>query len=174
MLQNNKYLETFSNMLAKGATVLHVGYGIGKPIDNYLIKQGFAVNGISISLKQVELAKKQVPEAFYEIKNILELKDFEYCVDGILSLDTFFHIPREARAELFRKFATFMPKGGPVLATIGNKGQLEVYQEVKKLHNLSDIEKNKEVVENAGFEIILNEIDETSWGKHQVILAKKG
>src|SRR5438105_15935376 len=72
-----KYLEKFSKMLQKGSSVLDVGCGAGKPIDDYLVRQGFAVEGIDVSPKQIELAKKNVPEAFYEVKDMSDLKKYE-------------------------------------------------------------------------------------------------
>src|SRR5258706_15877090 len=79
------YLKQFASLIKKGRTILDVGCGAGKPVDEFLIKEGFAVNGIDISEKMIELAKKNVPEAFYEVKDMTQLKDGEYCVDGIVS-----------------------------------------------------------------------------------------
>jgi cyclopropane fatty-acyl-phospholipid synthase-like methyltransferase len=94
-----KYLEQFSKLIGKGKTVLDVGCGAGKPVDAYLIKQGFAVNGIDISERMIELAKKNVPHGFYEVKDMSKLKEGEYCVDGIVSFYAIFHTPREKHHE---------------------------------------------------------------------------
>src|SRR5579864_6140641 len=77
IFHNRKYLEKFSSMLQKGSSILDVGCGAGKPVDDYLVQQGFAVEGIDISPKQIELAKRNVPEAFYEVKDMSELKKYE-------------------------------------------------------------------------------------------------
>jgi cyclopropane fatty-acyl-phospholipid synthase-like methyltransferase len=37
-----KYLEQFSKLIQKGKTVLDVGCGAGKPVDEYLIKGSVA------------------------------------------------------------------------------------------------------------------------------------
>ena len=41
-----RYLELFSTLVEQGKTVLDAGCGDGIPVDDYLIRQGFAVNGI--------------------------------------------------------------------------------------------------------------------------------
>lgn len=40
------YLEIFSELIEKGKTILDVGCGAGKPVDEFLVKQDFVVNGI--------------------------------------------------------------------------------------------------------------------------------
>src|SRR5579872_6096425 len=44
-----KYLEIFSKLVDKGKTILDIGCGAGKPVDEFLVNRGFAVNGIDIS-----------------------------------------------------------------------------------------------------------------------------
>jgi len=44
---------------------------------------------------------------------------------------------------------------------------------VKMFWSHYDSKKNREIVENAGFEILLDEIDTSGGEKHQIIMAKK-
>jgi len=174
---NFRYLEQFIKLINKGKTILDVGCGAGKPIDEFLINHGFAVNGIDISSKQIELAKRNVPKAFYEVKDMSGLKDEEYCVDGIVSFYSIFHTPREKHQEIFNKFASFMPNGGAILVTMG-AGEYEGWEEnfhgVKMFWSHYGPERNKAIIDKAGFEIILNEIDNSTSGeKHQIIIAEK-
>lgn len=174
--QSAKYLDTFSKLVKKGRTILDVGCGAGRPIDDYLIQQGFVVNGIDISEKQIELAKKNVPEAFYEVKDMSELKKSEYCVDGIVSFYAIFHTPREKHQEIFQNFASFLPSGGIILVTMGAsewEGTEENFHGVKMFWSHFGAAKNKEIIEKAGFETILDEIDTSGNEKHQVIIARK-
>lgn len=175
IFDNTKYLDMFSKLVEKGKTVLDVGCGAGIPIDDYLIEQGFAVNGIDISEKQIQLAKKYVPEAFYEVKDMLDIKEGEYCVDGIVSLYAIFHIPRELHGDILKKFSSFLPKGGALLITMAStewEGEEEFFG-VTMYQSHYGVEKNTELVENAGFEIIVNEIDTSGDEKHQVIIGEK-
>ena len=170
-----KYLEQFIKHIKKGRTVLDVGCGAGKPVDEFLIKHGYAVNGIDISDRMIALAKKNVPQAFYEVKNMSELRDGEYCVDGIVSFYAIFHTPREKHQEILKKFATFMPNGGVILIIMGAEvweGYEEDFHGAKMFWSQYGAEKNAELVKNAGFKILLNEIDSSSGEKHQVIMAR--
>jgi cyclopropane fatty-acyl-phospholipid synthase-like methyltransferase len=172
---NRKYLESFSKHIKKGTTVLDVGCGAGRPVDEFLIKKGFAVNGIDISSRMIKLAEKNVPQAFYEVKDMTRLQEGEYCVDGIVSLYAIFHTDRKNHSELLKKFASFMPNGGVLLITMGAEdweGSEENFHGAEMFWSHYGAEKNKELVEQAGFTIILNEIDTAGGEKHQVILAK--
>ena len=170
-----KYLEIFSKLIEKGKTILDIGCGGGKPVDEFLVKHGFVVNGIDISERMIELARNNVPEAFYEVKDMSDLSEEEYCVDGIVSFYAIFHTPREKHQEILNKFSSFMPKGGAILITMGSsewEGTEDDFHGAKMFWSHYGADKNKELVENAGFEIILNEIT-SSEEKHQVIIAKK-
>ncbi len=168
-----KYLEKFITYIPKGKTILDVGCGAGKPVDEFLVKNGYAVNGIDISERMIELAKQNVPDAFYEVKDMTKLADSEYCVDGIVSFYAIFHTPREGHLAILNKFTSFMPSGGTILITMG----FSEWEGSEEFHgaNMSwshyGAAKNTELVEKAGFKIILNEIDTSGNEKHQIILA---
>jgi cyclopropane fatty-acyl-phospholipid synthase-like methyltransferase len=171
--QSEKYLQEFIKHVPKGRTVLDVGCGPGKPVDDFLVKSGYAVNGIDISESMIEIAKQNVPQAFYEVKDMSELKDGEYCVDGIVSFYAIFHTPREKHLELLKKFITFMPNGGTLLITMGSSDWVgsEDFHGENMSWSHYDAEKNAELVKEAGFQIILNEIDTSGNERHQILLA---
>lgn len=173
-LANISYLEKFTRFIRKGSTILDIGCGAGKPVDKYLVKHGFAVNGIDISTKMIELAKKNVPHALYEVRDMLTLHKDEYCVNGIVSFYAIFHTPREKHQKLLTIFKSFMPHGGAILITMGAvdwEGTEENFHDTKMFWSHYGAEKNSEMVKKAGFSIILNEIDNSGEEKHQVILA---
>jgi cyclopropane fatty-acyl-phospholipid synthase-like methyltransferase len=172
-----QYLEEFIKHVEKGKTILDVGCGAGKPVDDFLVKHGYAVNGIDISKRMIELAKQNVPEAFYEVKDMTEFTDGEYCVDGIVSFYAIFHTARECHLDLLKKFASFMANGGHILITMGAgewEGTEEDFHGAKMFWSHFGADKNTELVKNAGFNIILNEIDGQANEKHQMILAQIG
>src|SRR5437588_1761811 len=98
------YLTRFSMLIAPGSTILDVGCGDGLPADRYLSKHGFAVNGIDASPLMIERARKNVPDGFFEVKDMFDLRDGEYCVNGILSLRALLHTPRERYRTLLKTF----------------------------------------------------------------------
>ncbi|MCX6791021.1 MAG: methyltransferase domain-containing protein [Candidatus Gribaldobacteria bacterium] len=173
--KNFLYLERLKSLLPHGSKILDIGCGAGVPIDKYLIEKGYVVTGIDVSEKQIELAKKNVPQAIYAIKNMSELQNSEDQAGAIVSFYARFHTPRETHQELFKKFNSFIPLGGLILITMGAsewEGE-EDFHGVNMYWSHYDSEKNKEIIQNAGFQIIFNEIDTSGKEKHQVILAKK-
>src|SRR5579872_6427499 len=87
-------LERFSRLIARGRTILDAGCGDGLPVDAYLVAHGFAVNGIDASAQLIEQATRNVPEALFEVKDVLDLQEGEYCVNGVVSLRAMLRVPR--------------------------------------------------------------------------------
>lgn len=174
--ENNKYLEQLVKLLKPNAAVLDIGCGSGVPIDKYLVDKGLKVIGLDISEKQIELAKQNVTRATFEVKDMSELKEGEYKVDAIVSFYAIFHTPREQHQGLFKKINSFLPQGGYILVTMGAgewEGTEDDFHGTKMWWSHYGPEKNKEIVENAGFKILLDEIDTGEDERHQVILAQK-
>jgi len=71
---NNRYLENLNSRLKPGSIILDLGCGAGKPIDRFFVNRGHKVIGIDISKKQIKLAKRNVPEAKYVVKDISNLQ----------------------------------------------------------------------------------------------------
>ncbi len=173
---NTKYLEKLASLLQPGATVLDLGCGSGIPIDKFLIDKGFKVIGIDISEKQIELAKQNTPTAEFFVKDMSELKNGEFSVDAVVSFYAIFHTPREEHQELFKKINSFLPEGGLILVTMGSgewEGEEDDFHGAKMWWSHYGAEKNREIIEKAGFEIILNEIDTSGGERHLFILARK-
>ncbi len=76
---------------------------MGVPIDKFLIQKGHQVIGIYFSKDQIRLARKNLPQCKFVVKDMLKLKNNEYKVDAVISFYAIFHIPREKHFELFQK-----------------------------------------------------------------------
>ena len=169
------YLERFGGLIERGRTILDAGCGDGVPVDRYLVNQGFAVNGIDASARMIELARRNVPEGFYEVKDMVHLNEGEYCVDGVVSLRAMLHIPREDYPVLLRTFTSFMPNGGALLLTMRSDGWRQRGQGVlgaSASRHHDDAGGATQLVEDAGFSIVLNHIYGSGDETHQVIMAR--
>lgn len=170
----SEHLERFSMLIEPGKTVLDVGCGDGLPVDEYLVNRGFAVNGIDASARMIELATTNVPGAFYEVKDMFDLQEGEYCVDGVVSLRAMLHIPRAKYRTLLTHFASFMPNGGALLLAMRpdeGKHAGEAAHSARSPWDQDDAGDNTAEVEDVGFTIILNEIDALGDANRQTILA---
>lgn len=175
LLRSDSYVHKFEELLPSQSFVLDLGCGAGAPVDDYLIKKGHLVTGIDISETQISLAKKYCPRGAFFVKDIMELTFGEYQVDGVISLYTFFHIPRERHGEMLKKVASFLPKGGKFLVSMGDddfEGEHMLHgQKVWSSH--FGPKRNRELVAQAGFDILLDVIDESGREIHQILLLEK-
>jgi len=168
-----RHLERFANLIHAGSKILDVGCGAGKPIDEYLVQHGYEVHCLDLSESMIELARSNVPEATFEIRDMSELKRGDYRVSGIVSMYAIFHTPRERHQQVLERFASFMPDGGALLITMGStewEGS-EEFHGTEMYWSHFGAEANRKLVEGAGFRVVVDEIDSSADEAHQIIIA---
>jgi cyclopropane fatty-acyl-phospholipid synthase-like methyltransferase len=172
---NDRYLMMLNNLLKPNSKILDLGCGAGKPVDKFFIYHGHNLIGIDISEKQIKLAKRNTPQASYAVKDISDLRKGEYQVDAVVSFYTILHLPRETHQELFDKINSFLPEGGLALVTMASSEWegIEDFYGVDMYFSHYGTKKNRAIIETAGFEVLLDEIDTSGGERHQVILARK-
>lgn len=170
--------------LSKGAKILDVGCGSGKPIAAYLIEKGFSVYGVDISPKQIDYAKKTIPEERLFVSDIC---DFETTLrfDAIVCWFALFHLHVDCYLDVLKKFQAFSEPKGILLITFADtscKPEGEGLKIIDKhtiesdmfgerfYHSGHPADINSQLVEVAGFQIMTNKIDQPG---NQVILASK-
>ncbi|MFH2019233.1 MAG: class I SAM-dependent methyltransferase [bacterium] len=172
---SEKYLRQLMKLIRPGGTILDLGCGDGVPVDRILLKNGYQVVGVDLAEKQIERAKRNCPEAEYKVGDLGELKEDEYQVEAIVCLYTMFHIPRSSHGERLKVMNSYLPKGGVMLVSMGDKE----FEGMTKFHGQPmwwsqwGLKKNRELVEKAGLEVLIDEVDHTGGEKHQMILARK-
>lgn len=175
LLRSDTYVRAFSRMLKKKAVVLDVGCGAGVPVDDILTKDGHEVMGLDLSPSLINLARKLVPEASYHVFDMRRLVHGEYSVDGVVCLYAIFHIPRSEHKRMIETFASFLPRGGLMLVSMGDRayeGDHEMYGVRSYSSQWGSVE-NRRIVETAGFKILLEEFATSNGERHQMILAEK-
>ncbi|HET9660268.1 MAG TPA: class I SAM-dependent methyltransferase [Thermomicrobiales bacterium] len=167
------YLGQFAAYLPAEGNVLDLGCGGGIPIAADLVSRGFAVHGFDLSPRMIDLARENVPDASFEVGNMIDLRDGQFDVDGIVSFYAIFHTPREHHLELLKRLASFLPAGGALLISMGAsdwEGEEDFHGE-RMLWSHYGAERNTQLVEAAGFSIRQNTIDRSGGESHQIILA---
>lgn len=170
------YLDLLIERLRPGAAVLDVGCGAGIPVDEYLVGKGFQVAGIDISEKQIELARRHVPDATYRVQDLSTLRAGGYEVDAVVSFYAIFHTPRQTHLQTLRAFRSFLPPGGLILVTMGSsdwEGEEEDFHGVRMYWSHYDRATNTKLIEEAGFTILHDVVDEANDERHQVVLAER-
>lgn len=174
-LKSGKYVRQLLKYLPKNSTILDLGCGAGVGVDDILLKAEHHVIGIDISSEQIKLARKMCPRGEFGVGDIQDLQVGEYQVNAVVSFYTIFHVPREKQGELLKKAASFLPRGGMLLITMGDRefeGEHILYGE-SMWSSQWGTAKNKELVEQAGFLILQDKIETSGGERHQVILAEK-
>lgn len=168
------YLERFVELVPAGGTCLDIGCGAGRPVGEFLVAHGYAVHGLDLAERMIDLARRNVPQASYEVRDMSDLEEGEYRVDGIVSFYAIFHTPREQHPALLSRFASFLPRDGAILITMG----ADAWEGTDDFHGTSmtwshyGAERNRELVERAGFHVLLDEIDRSADEAHQIIIAR--
>lgn len=174
-LKSAKYVQRLLKDLPKQANILDLGCGAGAPVDDLFLKAGHAVVGIDIASEQIKLARKQCPGAEYIVDDIQNLKPGQYSVQAVVSFYAIFHIPRERQAEWFKTISTYLPKGGKLLVTMGDRefeGKHLLYGQPVWSSQYGTV-KNRQMIEAAGFKVLIDEIDTSGGERHQVVMGEK-
>lgn len=174
-LGSSKYLNKFIQLLPDQAEVLDLGCGNGFPVVEKLLKKGHLVTGLDISEQQIFLAKKNFPRADFQVADLADLHAGDYQADALVCYYTIFHLPRKNHLQLLKTFNSFLPVGGLLLITMGEKdfeGWHDFYGQKMWSSHYGPV-KNRQILKEAGFEILLDEIDFSNREEHQIIIAKK-
>jgi len=84
------------------------------------LAQHASVVGVDISEVQVEQARSRVPKATILHGDIMTQSFEPSSFDGVVSLYTLFHLPREEHRPLLERVARWLSPGGHLLATVAN------------------------------------------------------
>ena len=156
------YLNRLVGQLQPGDHVLDVGCGAGLPIAAHLQSAGLEVTGIDISQVQIELARQNVPQGEFLLRDMSDLKEGDFNVAAVVAFYSLFHTPREGHLRLLTTLRTFMPPGGRLLCTFGStewEGE-EPFFGVPMRWSHYGAQASRRLVTEAGFDIEFAEIAE--------------
>lgn len=175
MLKSGRHVRQLLKYLPKQSTILDLGCGAGVPVDDLLLKAGHHVIGIDISREQIKLARKHCPAGEYLVRDIADLHQGEYQVEGVVAMYSMFHLSRSKQGAVVKTIASFLSASGMFLVTMGDRafeGEHTLYG-AKLWSSQYGTEKNREIITEAGFDIVSESIDTSGGERHQVLLCKK-
>jgi SAM-dependent methyltransferase len=174
-LKAGNLFSAFTQLLLDYGTVLDLGCGNGMNSAKPLLKLGYQVIGIDFSATQIKLAKQNCQNAAFFERDIATLKPHEFSVDGIICLYALFHLPRIEHGSWLKTIASFLKPGAPVFITLGDKDfeGWHAFYGSRVWSSHYGPEKNRQLLADAGFEIIEDVMDYSGGERHQVVLAKK-
>jgi SAM-dependent methyltransferase len=153
-------MDALSSRLAPGSRVLDLGSGSGVPTARELARR-HAVTGIDISQAQVELARANVPEATFVVGDLASADFDPASFDAVVALYSITHVPRDEHAAVFARIARWLRPGGWLAATLGasdDPGWRGMWLGVEMFFSSWDVETNRRLLHEAGFELVVDEV----------------
>jgi len=98
--------------LPRGARVLDVGSGTGRPVAELLARAGHHVTGIDVSGTMVELARRQVPGARFEQCDVLGFEPPDGGFDAVCAFFPLLMMSRADAVAALRRMASWLVPGG--------------------------------------------------------------
>jgi ubiquinone/menaquinone biosynthesis C-methylase UbiE len=174
LYDNKEELEEFVHLLPENAKVLDVGCGAGVPVAQFLVESGFDVTGLDFSENMLKLARKNVPQARFIIKDMTGLDFEDNSFDGLTAFYSIIHVPREEHFPLFQSFHRILKPDGVMLICTGPDDweATDYYQGVRMFWSHYSPEKSLQLVKNAGFRIVSDRILVKGGERHYWIVAR--
>ena len=107
--------------LPKGAAVLDLGCGNGRPIAELLVERGFQVTGIDHSAAMLAKARHLVPDVTWRQAELDA--PLSGCFAAVVCWDAVFHLARARHKVIFREVWQGLSPGGRFLFTTGGSAQ---------------------------------------------------
>jgi SAM-dependent methyltransferase len=179
------YVDRVLAGLPAGSRVLDLGCGTGNPIARHVVQKGFQLVGVDQSSKMLEIARREVPRGEFIHADMVKV-EFGEALAAIIAWDSAFHVERKHHAALYRKLAHSLVTGGRLLLSVGGSGSDATTSNDSSSEGITsemfghtffysayDPKVARKLLEDAGFEIELWEIDDPSSRGHIAVIARK-
>jgi cyclopropane fatty-acyl-phospholipid synthase-like methyltransferase len=179
------YVDRILEGLPRGSKVLDLGCGTGNPIARHVVQRGFQLVGVDQSKKMLEIAQREVPQGEFIHADMLEV-EFHDEFAAIVAWDSAFHLERKHHAALYRRLANSLAAGGRLLLSVGGTTSEDTTSDYSSDEGFTSEmfgqtffysgfapKVARELLEEAGFEIELWEIDDPSSRGHIAVIARK-
>lgn len=150
------WLDRALHRIPLGAGVLDLGCGAGIPMTKALAA-GRNVTGVDLSARQVELARRNVPEATFIRGDMTGLDWPSASFDAVVAFYALTHLPQAELPGLLTSIHRWLRPGGVFLASMGaHEAPDEVEADwlgVPMFFGHPGAKRNRALVRRAGFEI---------------------
>lgn len=174
------YADRILDGLPPRARVLDLGCGTGNPIAKHIIERGFSVVAIDQSKEMLKIAKTVIPEAELIYGDMIETQ-LPGKLSAVVAWDSIFHVGRKYHSGIYRKISDALEIGGKLLLSTGgsDSGEAGVEGFTSEMFGHTFFYSGfapkaaRKLLEAAGFEIEIWEIDDPSSRGHIAVIARK-
>lgn len=155
------YLDRFLGLVEPEGKILDVGCGPGGGV-KYCLDRGFRPEGIDISPRMIDIARKKVPEGKFRVMDMekLDYPDEEF--DGLILAHSLIHIPSDKIPKVLTELTRVLKPEGFVLF-LALKGEPDKIVEeplkpgAKIFLNLFTQERLVEFITNSDLEVVFQD-----------------
>ncbi|NMC35889.1 class I SAM-dependent methyltransferase [Candidatus Beckwithbacteria bacterium] len=127
-----KILRKFISILPKDSLVLDLGCGNGRDM-KFLFQNNIKVEGYDFSEEMIKIAKKNVPQANFSLKDIEKDLFPKQKYDGIIANCSLLHFPKNKISKIFAKIHQTIKKNGIFLVRFkAGSGEHELEIEINQ------------------------------------------
>jgi SAM-dependent methyltransferase len=130
-----------------------------------LLAERFAVTGVDLSPRQIELARRQVPNATFVQADMTTLEFPPERFDAVVAFYSVIHVPRTEHRRLFGDVARWMRRGGLLVATMASGSSPDCIEEdwlgAPMFFSHFGATTNKRLIREAGLRILSARIEPT-------------
>lgn len=168
------WLERFSVGLAKGAAVLDLGCGSGRPIAETLVSRGFSLTGVDASPGLIDLCRARFPDHDWRTADMRGL-DLGRTFDGLVAWHCLFHLTPGDQRAMFPVFNRHVAPGGVLMFTSGDTAGESVGEwRGEPLYHASLTPGDyRGALDEAGFDLVDSVLDDPDCGGASVWLARR-
>lgn len=150
------YLALALGLIPAGSEVLELGCGAGIPMTAALA-DGRQVTGVDISTTQLEMARRNVPNATFIQADMTTVTFEPASFDAVVAFYALTHVPRDEQRELIGRIRGWLRPAGVFLASMGaddEPGEVEAdWLGVDMYFSHFGAKANRRLIEQAGFVI---------------------
>jgi ubiquinone/menaquinone biosynthesis C-methylase UbiE len=154
------WVEDLVGRLGPESDVLELGSGAAVEPTRLLAQRARLV-GVDISAEQVRRARERCPEGTFLQADMTEVEFADRSFDAVVSAYAFNHVPRNDLAALLPRVGRWLRPSGYLLASFGASGGEGVEEDwlgVPMFFASFTADENRQLVEDAGLEIVRDEI----------------
>lgn len=167
------WLSAVRSGLGPGGHVLDLGCGTGEPIGRWFLEAGFKLTGVDAAPAMVAICRERFFQANWIVADMRVL-DLGSRYDAIIAWDSLFHLPCADQRAMFAVFARHIAPGGALLFTTGPRAGTAIsdFHGRPLFHASLDPRDYRRLLDEAGFTVVDNAIEDESCGRHTVWLAR--
>jgi SAM-dependent methyltransferase len=167
--------DRFIARLERGAKVLDLGCGPGRPVGEHMVERGLHVTGVDSSPTMISLCRERLPDQEWIVADMRQLA-LGRCFDGILAWDSFFHLDYDDQRRMFAVFADHASAGAVLMFNTGPAHGESVgeYRGEPLYHASLSPSEYEVLIRRFGFDVIQHIRNDALAGGRTVWLCQRG